>query len=154
MWLDIFELVHLLQSQSLNARAQNSRFIVSPCNSNGHQAKEAVTDTRLHASPHRRYDIRITGSAASGLSSEDIDITTVSLAAEDSQAAALSLVTIEEDSGAERTATLVQKHLNAVAREKRRRHPSSDGPFRPFVLSLGGMMETDARDALKLRNRS
>ncbi|GFZ44349.1 hypothetical protein JCM24511_02071 [Saitozyma sp. JCM 24511] len=147
MWLDILELVHLLESQSLNARAQNSRFIVSPCNSNEHQAKEAVTDTRLHASPHRRYDIRITGSAASGLSSEDIDITTVSLA---SPTAALRLVTTEEDSAAERTAKLVQKHLNAVAREKRRRHPSSDGPFRPFVLSLGGMMETDARDALKL----
>jgi hypothetical protein len=48
-----------------------------------------------------------------------------------------------------RAAKLVGKHLNIVAREKRRRHPS-DRPFRPFVLSLGGMMETDARDALKL----
>jgi hypothetical protein len=51
---------------------------------------------------------------------------------------------------AERTAKLVDKHLNAVAREKRRRHPPSDRPFRPFVLSLGGIMETEARDALKL----
>jgi hypothetical protein len=25
-----------------------------------------------------------------------------------------------------------------------------DRPFRPFILSLGGVMETDARDALKL----
>ena len=44
----------------------------------------------------------------------------------------------------------VAKHLNAVAMEKRRRHPPSDRLFRPFVLSLGGMMETEARDALKL----
>jgi hypothetical protein len=45
---------------------------------------------------------------------------------------------------------LVQKHLNAVAREKRRRALPSDRPFTPFVLSFGGTMETDARDALKL----
>jgi hypothetical protein len=51
---------------------------------------------------------------------------------------------------AERTAKLVEKHLGTIAREKRRRHPSSDRPFRPFVLSIGGMMETDARDTLKL----
>jgi hypothetical protein len=37
-----------------------------------------------------------------------------------------------------------------VAREKRRQHPFTDKPFRPFVLSLGGRMETDARDALKI----
>jgi hypothetical protein len=52
---------------------------------------------------------------------------------------------------AERTSKLVEKHLNSVAREKRRRYPPSHRPLRPFVLSLGGMMETDARDALKLR---
>jgi hypothetical protein len=50
----------------------------------------------------------------------------------------------------ERTAKVVEKHLNVVAREKRRRHPPSDRPFRPFILSLGCMMETDARDALRL----
>jgi hypothetical protein len=37
-----------------------------------------------------------------------------------------------------------------VAREKRRRHPPSDRPLMPFVLLLGGMMETDAKDTLKL----
>jgi hypothetical protein len=37
-----------------------------------------------------------------------------------------------------------------VAREKRRRHPPSDRPFRLFVLSLGGMMETEAKNALKV----
>jgi hypothetical protein len=52
--------------------------------------------------------------------------------------------------GSRWTTKLVQKHLNAVARDKRRRHPTSDRPFRPFVLCLGGVMETDARDALKL----
>jgi hypothetical protein len=49
----------------------------------------------------------------------------------------------------ERTTKLVAKHLNAVAMEKWRRHPPSDGPLRPFVLSIGGLIETDARDALK-----
>jgi hypothetical protein len=62
----------------------------------------------------------------------------------------LTLVSTEDDSAAQRTAKLVEKHLIAVAREKRRRHPPSDRPFRPLVLSLGGMMETEARDALKL----
>jgi hypothetical protein len=98
----------------------------------------------------RRNDIRITGSATSGLSSEDNDITIVSLASQDFQTATLPLATTEDDSATERTTKLVQKHLNTVAREKRRRHLSSDRPCRPFILSLGGTMETDARDALKL----
>jgi hypothetical protein len=51
---------------------------------------------------------------------------------------------------AKTTPQLIQKHRNAIAREKQRRHPSSDRPFRPFVLSLVGMMETEARDAPKL----
>jgi hypothetical protein len=98
----------------------------------------------------RRNEIRITGSASSGLSSEDIDIAIVSLDSQDSQTATLPLVATEDDSIAERTAKLVEKHLNAVAGEKRGRHPPSDRPFRPFFLSLGGMMEKDAKDALKL----
>jgi hypothetical protein len=74
----------------------------------------------------RRNDIRITGSASSGLSSEDIDITIVSLASQESQTAMLPLVATEDDSAAERITKLVQKHLNTVAREKRRRHQPSD----------------------------
>jgi hypothetical protein len=74
----------------------------------------------------RRNDIRITGSASSGLSSEDIDITIISLALQDSKTATLPLASTEDDSGAERTAKLIDKHLNAVAREKRRRHRPSD----------------------------
>ncbi|RSH89709.1 hypothetical protein EHS25_002260 [Saitozyma podzolica] len=70
------------------------------------------------------------------LSSEDINITIVSQASQDSQASTLPLVPTEDDSAADRTTKLVQKHLNAV----------------PLVLSIGGMMETDARDALKLWN--
>jgi hypothetical protein len=49
-----------------------------------------------------RDDIRITGSASSGLGSEDIDITTVSLASQDFQTATLPLVTTEDDSAAQR----------------------------------------------------
>jgi hypothetical protein len=42
--------------------------------------------------------------------------------------------------------------LGSVAREKGRRHPPSDRPFPPLVLSLGDrMVETEARDAVKLR---
>jgi hypothetical protein len=55
----------------------------------------------------RRNDIRITGSAASGFSSEDIDNAIVSLASQDSQTATLPLVT-KDDSAAERTAKLVE----------------------------------------------
>ncbi|RSH85378.1 hypothetical protein EHS25_004774 [Saitozyma podzolica] len=46
----------------------------------------------------RRNDSRITGSASSGLSSEDIDITIISLASQDSQTATLPLATTEDDS--------------------------------------------------------
>jgi hypothetical protein len=69
---------------------------------------------------------------------------------QDSQTATLPLVPTGDDSTAQRAAKLVEKHLNAVAREKPRRHPPSDRPFRPLVLSLGGMMEKDATDAPKL----
>jgi hypothetical protein len=79
-----------------------------------------------------------------------IDIAIVSSASQDYQTATLPFVTTEDDAAAQRAAKLVEKHLNAVAREKRRRNPPLDRPFRPFVLSLGGMMETEARDALKL----
>jgi hypothetical protein len=51
---------------------------------------------------------------------------------------------------AERKAKLVEKHLGMIAMEKRPRHSPSDRPFRTLVLSLGGVMETEARDALKL----
>jgi hypothetical protein len=98
----------------------------------------------------RRNDIRIFGSAASGLLNEDIDIAILSLASQDSQTVTLPLVPTGDGSTAQRAAKLVEKHLNAVAREKRHRHPPSHRPFRLLVLSLGGMMETEARDALKL----
>jgi hypothetical protein len=80
--------------------------------------------------------------------SERIDITIVSLASQDSQTATQPFVTTEDDSAGQRAAKLIEKHLNAVARGKRRRHPPSDRPFRPFVLSLGGMMETEAKNPL------
>lgn len=63
----------------------------------------------------------------------------------------MPLVATEDDSAAERTAMLVETRLNAVASGKRPPHPPSDRPVRPFVLSLGGMMETDATEALKPR---
>jgi hypothetical protein len=74
----------------------------------------------------------------------------VFLASQDSQKATLPLVTVDDDPAAPRDAKLVEEHLNSVAREKRRRHSPSEGPFRPFVLSLGGMMETEAREPRKL----
>jgi hypothetical protein len=98
----------------------------------------------------RTKDIRINGSASSGLSSEGIDVTIVSLASQASQTATLPLTAADNDSAAKRTAKLIENPLKPVAREKRRRHPPSDRPFRPLVLFLGGMIETDARDALKL----
>jgi hypothetical protein len=98
-----------------------------------------VEGVEVHLEPlitgtQRRNDVRITGSASSGLSSEDINITIVSLASLDSQTATLPLATTEDDSATERTTKLVQKHLEAVGREKRRRHPPPDQPCRPFVL--------------------
>jgi hypothetical protein len=118
-------------------------------------ALATVDGLQVHLEPlitgtQRRNDIRITGSAASGLSSEEMDTTIVSLAFQDSQTATLQLTTPDDDSAAQRTSKLVAKHLNAVATEKRRWHPPSDRPFRPFVLFLGGMMKTEAKHALKI----
>ena len=85
------------------------------------QAKRAIgtalatlEGVQVHLEPlitgtQRRNDIRITGSASSGLSSEDIDITIVSLASQDSQTATLPLATTEDDSAAERTTKLVRE---------------------------------------------
>lgn len=81
-------------------------------------ALATVEGVQVHLEPmitgtQRRNDIRITGSASSGLSSEDIDITIVSLASQESQTATLPPAATEDDSAAERTTKLVQKHLNA-----------------------------------------
>jgi hypothetical protein len=51
---------------------------------------------------------------------------------------------------ADRTAKLIHKYLGSIAGERRFRHPPGDGPFRSLVLSLGGMMEREAREALKV----
>jgi hypothetical protein len=88
-------------------------------------ALATVDGLQVHLEPlitgtQRRNDIRITGSAASGLSSEEMDTTIVSLAFQDSQTATLQLTTPDDDSAAQRTSKLVAKHLNAVATEKRR----------------------------------
>jgi hypothetical protein len=56
-----------------------------------------------------------------------------------------------DQSVAQRTAKLVGNSVSAVTRETRHRHPPSDVPFKPLVLSLGGVRETDARDTLKFR---
>jgi hypothetical protein len=105
----------------------------------------------LIAGTQPRKDIRVTESASSGLSSEDIDITTVSLASQHSQPPGYLWLPLSTTlCTAEKTAKLVEKHLNAVGREKRRLHPSSDRPFMPFVLSLSRTMESDPRDTLKL----
>jgi hypothetical protein len=95
------------------------------------ESSQQAEGVQVHLEPlitgtQRRNDIRITGSAPGGLSSEDIDIAIVSLASQDSQTATLPLVATEDDSAAERTAKLVGKHLNAVAREKRRRNARTD----------------------------
>jgi hypothetical protein len=97
-------------------------------------ALATVEGVQVHLEPliagtQCRNDIRITGSVSSGLSSEDIDITIISLASQESQTATLPLATTEDDYATERTTKLVEKHLKAVARENRRRHPPSDLPF-------------------------
>ncbi|GFZ44347.1 hypothetical protein JCM24511_02069 [Saitozyma sp. JCM 24511] len=71
-------------------------------------ARATLEGVQVHLEPlitgtQRRNDIRITGSASSGLSREDIDITIVSLASQDSQTAMLPLATTEDDSATERT---------------------------------------------------
>jgi hypothetical protein len=70
-------------------------------------ALATLEGVQVHLEPfvngtQRRDDIRIIESASSGLSSEDIDITIVSLASQDSQTATLPLATTEDDSAAQR----------------------------------------------------
>jgi hypothetical protein len=67
----------------------------------------------------------ITGSASCGFSSEDIDIAIVSLAFKIPRpAATIPLVTTEDDSAAQRAPKLDDKHLTAVATEKRAPAPA------------------------------
>ncbi|RSH95865.1 hypothetical protein EHS25_000958 [Saitozyma podzolica] len=144
-----FDLEHRMRSRPIEPYLS---IICSLIDSSLEQGRRGVQVhlERFITGTQRKNDIRTTGSAPSGLSSEDIDFTIVSLASQASKTAALHLEATEDSSMVERTAKVVEKHLNAVAREKRRRHPSSDRPFRPLVLSIGGMRETEARDDLKL----
>ncbi|RSH94165.1 Protein pns1 [Saitozyma podzolica] len=60
-----------------------------------------------------------TGPTSSGLPSEDIDITFVSLASQSSQTTTVPLAATEDNSPAKR----IDKHFGTVSREKRHRHP-------------------------------
>ncbi|RSH89884.1 hypothetical protein EHS25_001870 [Saitozyma podzolica] len=85
----------------------------------------------------------VIGLAATELSSEDIDIAIICMISQDPQPTTLPLAPTGDDSAAQRTAALFQKHL-----EGKKNWPSpSDRPFRPLVLSLSGKMEREDRDA-------
>jgi hypothetical protein len=86
-------------------------------------ALATVEGVQVHLEPINsdtqcRDDISIIGSAARGLSSEDIDLTILSLASQASQTATLPLKATEDDFMAQRSTKLVDNHLGAVAREK------------------------------------
>jgi hypothetical protein len=126
------------------------------------QAKRAIgialvtlDAVQFHSNPlspvtHQRSDVRIAGSASRSLSSEDIDIIIVSLASRASQTLTPPLAATQDGSAAQRTPKLVPKNHNAVEKEKPRRPPLSERLFRPLLMSLGFIVETEDREALRL----
>jgi hypothetical protein len=69
---------------------------------------------------------------------------------EDPQTPTLPLVTTDDDSAAQRTANLVEN--TSTPSQKKSDAITSERPFRLLVLSLCGMLETEARDAPETRD--
>jgi hypothetical protein len=67
------------------------------------------------------------------IANAEYDLTVVSLATKDSRTTSLP----EQDNN---PSGLVNKYLDSVDDHKVRHHPTSNLPFHPIVLSLGGMM--------------
>jgi hypothetical protein len=105
------------------------------------QALASTPGTRVRLEPlghqtSRRNDIQVItllGSQATGLANAEYDLTVVSLASKDARSTSLP----EHDRNPSR---LVNKYLDSVADHKVRHRPTSNLPFHPIVLSLGGMM--------------
>jgi hypothetical protein len=119
-----------------------------------YQALKSTQGVRAHMEPFaidsdRRNDLRIEGSQSSGLSSEEIDLSIVSLASQRSVAVSLPPDTPEDAPAAEKASKLIHKRLSMVAARKRRDQPTSTLPFRPVIISLGGVMEKEAMDVFR-----
>jgi hypothetical protein len=94
------------------------------------------SDSSPSAQTSRRNDIQIItllGSQATGLANAEYDLTVVSLASKDARAT----YPPNQDTDPSR---LINKYLDSVADHKVRHRPTSNLPFHPIVLSLGGMM--------------
>ena len=105
------------------------------------QALASTPGTRVRLEPlghqtSRRNDIQVfslLGSQATGLANAEYDLTVVTLANKDARATKLP----NQDTDPSR---LANKYLDSVADHKVRHRPTSNLPFHPIVLSLGGMM--------------
>ena len=92
----------------------------------------------------RRNDIRVIGSRQSGIGSQEYDITVISLATQQARSTYLPPSVREGTSPTNQTTALINKHLQAIANEKRNNLPEpSDVPFTPLVFTLGGLMDKD-----------
>jgi hypothetical protein len=107
------------------------------------QALASTPGTRIRLEPlghhtSRLNDIQVItllGSLATGLANAEYDLTFVSLASKDARAMSLP----DQDGNPSRLATM---YLDSVADHKVRHRPTSNLPFHPIVLSLGGMMNS------------
>jgi hypothetical protein len=105
------------------------------------RALASTLGTRVRLEPlghqtSRRNDIQVfslLGSQATGLANAEYDLTVVSLANKEARATRLP----NQDTDPSR---LANKYLDSVADHKVRHRPTSNLPFHPIVLSLGGMM--------------
>jgi hypothetical protein len=105
------------------------------------QALASTPGTRVRLEPlghltSRRNDIQVItliGSQATGLANAEYNLTVVSLASKEARSTSLP----EQDNNPSR---LVNKYLDSVADHKVRHRPTSNLPFHPIVISLGGMM--------------
>ncbi len=118
------------------------------------QALSTVEGVQIRLEPlipnsQRRNDIRITGSRASGLASQEFDLTIVSLANQASEATNLQPTTPGDASALKKSAGIIRKYLGSVATPKRFRGQPSRLAFQAPRFTLGGMLEKGTSDTLK-----
>lgn len=102
-----------------------------------------VTMEPFIGATRRRNDIRVIGSRESGVSSGEYDVTVVSLASLEARSTVLPARAEGVSLYAHATA-LMDKHVEAIANQKRRALPAGGAelPFAALVFTLGGRMDS------------
>ncbi|WWC65098.1 uncharacterized protein I303_107712 [Kwoniella dejecticola CBS 10117] len=112
---------------------------------------------RMYGSFNRFHDIRLIGSARTGIANVDLDVTVVSLGSTSARYSYEHLVDPLPDTAAPADIArhFADLHLDSMAQAKRDNIPLATAnataalPFRPIVFSVGGLMERGTEAAFK-----